>query len=92
MANLNYFHMYGKVAYSDPFGMGFGFRVGGLRQVVGEQVKILNRLMLVPLVGNSIKHHLKVMGLVHRFCTYIIFVCMLRFSRDINFLIFVIIF
>ena len=45
-----------------------------------------------PLVGDLIKHHLKVMGSVHRFCTYKIFVSTLSISGDINFSIFVIIF
>ena len=45
-----------------------------------------------PLVGDLIKHHLKVKGLAHRFCTYKIFVSTLSINRDINFLIFVIIF
>ena len=36
-------------------------------------------------------HHPKVMGLVHRLCTYKIFVSTFSISRDINFLIFLII-
>ena len=45
-----------------------------------------------PLVGDLIKHHLKVTVSVYRFRTYKIFVSTLSISGDINFSIFVIIF
>ena len=45
-----------------------------------------------PLVGDLIKHHLKVTGSVYRFRKYKIFVSTLIISGDINFSIFVIIF